>query len=161
MKKLITLITAILLITSVQAQKIKIFDAIIPKVVTPPPAMEKEYVLAIWDTLKFYSSTTDFRDAHPKGLYPMSDVNKVFDRAYEIVNKDLTPFMSGTAVKVEASIDNTDPDNPIAIKAVYWPNSTPEDKTAWRVYWRNLPYNKTNEVPLDIVPIWNAHRLYK
>ena len=159
MKKLLTILLLAFTLGGF-SQEIKIFDSIIPKVTIEPTAMDSETVLAIFDTLKYYPSVGAFIENN-SGLYPPRDVKKVFNRVYEIVLKDLTPFMEGTAVKVEGSTDYTDPDNPIVTEPIYWANSTPEDRTAWRVYWRNLPYNKNNEVPIDIVPIWNAHRLYK
>jgi len=160
MKKIFLTLIAVALLTATQAQnEIKIFDSIIPKVTVEPPSMDKATVLAIFDTLKYYTSVNSFIENN-SGLYPPSDVRKVFKRLFEIVNKDLTPFMEGRAVKVEGSVDNTDPENPIVIETIYWPNTTAEDKTAWRVAWRALDFNKNHKVPLDIWPVWSAHRLY-
>lgn len=154
MKKLAILITAIILITfSGFSQEVLIFNSMFPKPKAEPIPMTLEQGTAIWNVLLYYPSIGACQ-AGIDGQFAYSDLKKVYEFAEKTMKEYIKPFLAGTAVKVQGSIDNTDPENVVVTETVYWDRKT--EVVAFRKDWRT----KNKDRVVDITAIWLAHRTW-
>ena len=108
---------------------VKIFQQLLPKVVTEKETISKDLALEIWNAIKVYPSIQAYQEAN-SGVYNYADLRDVFKCAKKVA-LDIDSFLNGTTVKKDATFDEEGKE---LTAVVYF--DPDKDKLAYRDLWR-------------------------
>jgi hypothetical protein len=157
MKKAIIILATVIVSMTLQAQikeivlvkEIRIFEKYLPKTIAVAQELTSEYILEVWNEVRYYPSKLAFIEAHPKGLFPLSDVDKVWLLGQKI-RGDIDSYRAGLVVK---EVVETDSKDGLITTKVYF---TSKDRTEFIEAWRE----KNSTSLLDIERVYRDYGTY-
>ena len=157
MKKAIIILATVIVSMTLQAQikeivlvkEIRIFEKYLPKTIAVAQELTSEYILEVWNEVRYYQSKLAFIEAHPKGLFPLSDIDKVWLLGQKI-RGEIDSFRAGSVVKEVIETDSKD--GLITTKVYFISTERTEFIEAWR--------EKNSTSLLDIERVYRDYGTY-